>query len=101
MKVYHKFHAKPTEYQGIRFHSKKEAQYAIELDFLKKAGEVLFWLRQVPFDLPGNIRYRVDFVVFLSSGEVIFVDTKGYDTPGGKMKRKMVEELYPITIETP
>ena len=47
----HKFHAKPTVYDGIRFASKKEAARYEALKLLKKAGEVLFFLRQTRFHL--------------------------------------------------
>lgn len=95
----HKFNAKPTEYDGRRFDSKKEARYAQGLDLRKKAGEIIFYLRQVPFDLPGGVKYRIDFVEFHTDGTVRFIDVKGYDTPMGKAKRKMVEDLYPVKIE--
>lgn len=95
----HKFHARPTETDGIRFDSKKEARYYETLKAARKAGELVFFLRQVPFDLPGGVKYRVDFLEFWADGTVRVVDVKGYDTPQGKMKRKMVEEIYPISIE--
>jgi len=95
----HKFFAKPTEYDGVKYHSKKEAKYAHRLNLLKKSGEIIFYLRQVPVDLPGGVKYRVDFVEFREDGTVHFIDVKGFDTPTGKMKRKMTEDLYPIKIE--
>ena len=95
---YHKFHAKPTDYKDIRFHSKKEAQYAAELDLRIKAGEVVFYLRQVPFDLLGVV-YRVDFAEFWTNGEVHFVDVKGMRTREFITKKKQVEALYPVKIE--
>ena len=98
-RVYHKFHARPTEFEGHRYASKKEAQYAQELGLRKRAGEVLFWLEQVLFRLPGSTIHRVDFMEFWTDGTVHFVEVKGFDTPMGKMKRKMVEAEYPIEIE--
>jgi len=95
----HKFHAKPTSRYGIHFDSQKEARYYDTLILRQKAGEVLFFLRQIPFDLPGGVKHRIDFMEFWSDGTVHVVEIKGYDTPAGKMKRKMVESLYPITIE--
>lgn len=95
---YHKFKAKRTEIDGIKYASKKEAAYAQELRLRQKAGEVVFYLRQVGMDLPGGVRHYIDFVVFLSDGTVEFVEVKGFDAPMGKMKRKMTEELYPISI---
>lgn len=65
----------------------------------QKAGEVLFFLMQTPFHLPGDVQYRVDFVVFLANGEVEFIDCKGMDTPVSNIKIKMVQDLYPLEIK--
>ena len=95
----HKFRAKPSDEDGIRFASKKERSYYCGLKLRQKCGEVLFFLRQVPFHLPGNVRFVVDFIEFWSDGTVHFIDVKGFDTPLGKMKRKQVEAIYPVTVE--
>lgn len=95
----HKFGARPTEVDGIRFDSKKEARYFQKLRIREAVGEVLFFLRQVPFHLPGGVRYVVDFQEFHADGTVHFVDVKGMETPDFKAKKKQVEALYPITIE--
>lgn len=95
----HKYNAKKTEIDGIRFDSKKEARYYQELLLRQRAGEIVFFLRQVPFHLPGNVRHVIDFVEFHTDGTVHIVEVKGYDTPQGKMKRKMVEDVYPVKIE--
>jgi len=95
----HKYNAKPTEYRGVRYDSKKEADYARNLDIYKEAGEVTQWLRQVPFYLPGGVRYVCDFLVFWKDGAAEFVDVKGMETAAFKAKKKMVEALYaPIKI---
>jgi len=95
-----KFNAKPTEYGGWRYDSKKEAEYARKLDLAKRAGHVLQWLRQVPFHLPGHRKYICDFLVFFADGTLSFIDVKGRDTPMSKLKREQVAELYaPIEIE--
>jgi hypothetical protein len=95
----HKFKAVPTEVDGIRFASKKEAQYYGELKLRQAAGLVLFFLRQVPFHLPGNIRYVCDFAEFMADGEVRFVDVKGFKTDMYKLKVKQVKDVYGVTIE--
>lgn len=94
----HKFSAQPTAADGIRFDSKKEAMRYGVLKLLEKQGEVVFFLRQVPFDLPGNTRYRVDFQIFWADGRITFEDVKGMRTPTYIAKKKQVEALYPITI---
>ncbi len=84
---------------GILFDSKKEADYYDTLLLLKKAGDVLTFLRQVKFHLPGNTLYYCDFLVFYADGKVEFVDVKGMRTQSYKTKKRMVEELYaPIKI---
>jgi hypothetical protein len=96
--IRHKFNAKPTTVDGIRFGSKKEAAYYQQLQLAKSSGQLLFFLRQVPFTLPGEVTYRCDFQEFWASGEVRFVDVKGMRTPMYVLKKKQVEALYPVTI---
>lgn len=97
--VNHKFNARPIKDDGHRFPSRREWRYFKELELRQKAGEICFILRQVPIHLPGGVKYLVDFQVFNSDGTVRFIDVKGVETAMFKMKKKMVEELYPITIE--
>ncbi len=100
MSLRHKYNAKPTTTHGIRFASKREARYYDDLLLRQREGEVLVFLRQVPFHLPGNVRYVCDFLEFHTDGTVHFVDTKGFITQSFKAKRRMVEDLYaPIEIE--
>jgi hypothetical protein len=94
----HKFKAKPTETDGIKFSSKKEAKRYNNLKMLKNIGEVLFFLRQVPFHLPGGVKYVCDFLIFWANGQVTIEDVKGFKTESYKAKKKMVEAIYPITI---
>lgn len=96
--IRHKFNAIATEVEGIRFASKREAKYYNDLLLAKKSGDLLFFLRQVPFHLPGNVRYVCDFAEFWKSGEVRFVDVKGFRTPMYGVKLRQVEALYPIQI---
>ena len=46
------------ECQGIKFQSRREAKYFRELQARQYAGEVSYFLRQVPFFLVGGVRYR-------------------------------------------
>jgi hypothetical protein len=96
--IKHKFHAKPTDRDGIKFASRKEARYYDQLLLAKQSGDLLFFLRQVPFHLPGNTKYVVDFVLFWADQNVEFVDVKGHQTEMFKLKKKQVEDLYPIEI---
>lgn len=97
--IRHKYKAIITETDGIKFASKKEARYYGELKLRVKAGEVIFFLRQAPFHLPGNVKYVVDFQEFHADGSIHFVDVKGMKTEQFVMKKKMVESIYPVEIE--
>ena len=97
--IKHKFNAIITERDGYKFSSKKEAKRYDELKLLQRAGDVLFFLRQTPFHLPGNVKYVSDFMIFWKDGNVTVEDVKGMDTTLSKSKRKIVESIYPIKIE--
>lgn len=99
MRVAHKFHAKRVEDRGQNFPSTIEWKYFLRLEMLQKAGELLFFLRQVPFHLPGGVKYVIDFVEFWRDGEIRFTEVKGMETAEFKAKKKMVEALYPIEIQ--
>lgn len=93
-----KFNAKRTEYAGRTYSSKKEAAYAQRLDVEKATGDVLMWLSQVPFTLKSGVRYVVDFAVWRSDGFCYFVDVKGFRTETYKLKKRLVEAEFPVTI---
>ena len=95
----HKFGAISCERDGKKFPSRLDRRYYDQLKMRQISGEVVMFLRQVPFDLPGNVKYVCDFQVFLATGDVEFIDTKGRDTKMSIAKRKMVEELYPVEIK--
>jgi hypothetical protein len=96
--IQHKFKNIITVRDGLKFRSKKEARYYDQLKIQQKMGEVIFFLRQPRFDLPGGITYSADFQVFYSDGTVQFVDVKGKKTKGYIRNKKQVEALYPIQI---
>ncbi len=95
----HKYNAVRTEANGRTYDSKKEAEYAANLELKKRAGDVVFWLEQVPLKLPGGVVYRCDFQEFRSDGTVAFVEVKGFENQTWKVKKRLVESLYPIKIE--
>lgn len=97
--IRHKFGAKACERDNKKFPSKLERRYYDNLKIRQASGEVIFFLRQVAFDLPGNTRYICDFQVFLADDTVEFIDTKGRDTPLSIAKRKIVEDIYPVKIK--
>ena len=94
----HKFKAKQTLVDDIKFPSKAEAKRYLELKKLTDLGDVVFFLRQVPFYLSGGVKYVCDFLVFWKDESITIEDVKGMKTPMYTAKKKMVEATYPITI---
>ena len=83
---------------GITFDSKKEMVHYVCLKSHVVEGIVKYFLRQVPFHLPGNVVYRADFMVFMRDGSVEVRDVKGMKTAMYRLKKKQVEALYPVKI---
>lgn len=96
--VANKYRNKRCELDGFRFDSMKECNYYVQLKRQVMAGDVLTFLRQVPFHLPGSVKYIADFLVFYASGEVAVIDVKGVKTTEYKTKKKLVEFYYPVVI---
>jgi hypothetical protein len=97
-KKHHKFRAQPQYHDGMHFSSKKELKRYLELKQLQEAGEVNFFLTQVPLRIPGGVKYVCDYLVFWANGEETFEDVKGVRTDMYKVKKKLVEHNYPIEI---
>jgi hypothetical protein len=97
-----KYRAVPTVVDGIRFDSKAEAEYFKDLKWRVKEGWFTYILRQIPFDLPGGYKHRVDFMAVTDCGHgemnIEYYEVKGKDIGTGKMKRKQVEEIYGVKI---
>lgn len=93
-----KYHAKSTIYNGVKYHSKKEAAYAAELDLRQKAGEIERWERQVKISLDVNgfhiANYYIDFIVYYPDGTREYVEVKGFETEVWQLKWKLFEALY-------
>lgn len=99
-KLRHKYGAKRSESDGISFPSKLERDCYNYLNSLKAEGKILFFLRQVPFDLPSNKArrvHRVDFMVF-TLDSVILIESKGRDLEAGKLRRELTESLFNVDI---
>lgn len=87
-----------TEYNGVIYDSKFEAEYARDLDLRLKAKQIKSWERQVkiPLDI-GKFHianYYIDFVVYHNDDTIEYVETKGYAHEVWKMKWKIFEALY-------
>ena len=76
-----KFNNKPVWYNGKRYQSTKEAEFARNLDWKLKAGLIRSWFRQVPFELNINgihiTKYYCDFRVINNDETISYYDTKG------------------------
>jgi len=98
IKRFSKYKSKITIVDGIRFHSKKEANYYLELKARQQVGEFKYFLRQVPFHLPGDVIYRCDFAVVDNDDKISYWEVKGFMTDVAKIKISMTEELYGVKI---
>ncbi|WP_161884481.1 DUF1064 domain-containing protein [Deinococcus alpinitundrae] len=93
--AHHKFSAVRTERDRIVFASKAEAARYDQLVLLEKAGDVVGFMRQPVFYLPGGTRYVADFLIFWTGGRVTAEDVKGMETEGFKIKFREVKAAYP------
>lgn len=93
-----KYNAQSCVYNGYNYDSKKEASYAMELDWLIKAGEVIKFERQHRFDLEVNgkhiCKYYIDFKVYYSDGHIEYVEVKGFETDVWRLKWRITEALF-------
>jgi uncharacterized protein DUF1064 len=109
----HKYGAKATVVDGIRFASQKEARRYGELKLLVRAGEITHLVLQPRFDLwaatpmlnghhgiqcvgayIGDFQYRDQRV----GGYTVVEDVKGMKTPLYRLKKKLAEACHGITV---
>ena len=99
----HKYHAQKTLYKGEWYDSGREAHWASVFDLLRHAIDLSRRVtrveRQVPFVFGRTgITYRCDFRVTYADTTVAYFEVKGFETPGYKLKMKLMKNFYP-TIE--
>ena len=106
----HKYHAKATVVDGVRFHSKREAARYQELKLLEKAGEIRDLELQPKFALhvpqsgwhsaPVTIGHFVaDFRYREANGMTVVEDVKGMKTlPLARWKHKHLLAQYGIRV---
>lgn len=104
-----KFNAKKTQIDGIKFDSKAEAQYYLQLKWLKQARQIKDFklqprfLLQEAFKKNGKtirkIEYVADFEVHNLDGSTEIIDIKGVETEGFKIKRKLYERRYDTPLK--
>lgn len=93
-----KFNAQTASYNGYTYHSKKEASYAMELDWRVKAKEVRSWTRQHKFELyvNGNFicNYYIDFRAEMKDGSFEYIEVKGFETDVWRLKWRITESIF-------
>lgn len=97
-----KYGNRKVEIDGKKFDSKHEAGAYIMLTQRVRAGELKCVLRQVPFDLPGGIRYIADFVTVRPDMSIeAVIDAKSEATKQNRVyinKKKQMKAIYGIEI---
>lgn len=100
-----KFRAIKTTVDGVTFHSKKEAYRYQSLKLLERGGKILSIELQPEFLVIVNgvkiCKYIADFrYLDLATGKYVVEDVKslGTKTPVYRLKKKLVETLYSISI---
>lgn len=97
-----KYGNQPTEYDGKRFDSKHEAREYDALRLRGLAGEIKGLATQVPFYLPGGVKYIADFVTLNNDGTYTVYDAKSEATRKDKtyrLKRRQMKECLGIKIQ--
>lgn len=101
----HKYHAEPTTVDGIRFDSKFEAEHYAQLALLQKGGQIAHLVLQPEYPLIQNgvvvARIRLDFAyddLRTTPPSPAIVDVKGTRTRVYRLKKKMFEAQYGVTI---
>lgn len=94
-----KYRNTPTEIDGIRFASKKEARRHSYLVLLERAGEIKNLVRQPRYPLTVNGLHVCTYIADaeyeeVKSGRTVTEDTKGVLTAEFKIKAKLFHALY-------
>jgi hypothetical protein len=93
-----KYHAKTTMYEGVSYDSIFEANYAMQLDWRLKAKEIKAWERQysVRIEINGQhiLTTRVDFRIHHNDGSYELAETKGFETPDYRIKKRLIEVVW-------
>jgi len=97
---------KKTKFKNIRcraadgtdFASRLERDYYEQLLLRWKAGDVLWFTRQVPFWLEGGVKFVVDFLVVMPNG-VTLADTTGVLTQTKRNKLKQLKARYGLHVD--
>lgn len=92
-----KYNNTPQLYDGNRYDSKKEAEYAKQLDLRVKAKDIKSWDRQKKIELRVKDRlicnYYIDFVITHNDDSREYIEIKGMVLPLWQLKWKLFEAL--------
>lgn len=104
-----KYHNNKVEINGIKFDSKKEAEYYLYLKSLLKEGKIKDLKLQTRFELQPSfklnnktiraITYKADFTFYDANNRYHIVDVKGFKTKEYLLKKKLLEYKYETEIE--
>jgi len=97
-----KYNNKKITIDGHVFDSIKESEYYSELKLRLKAKDIFGFCIQPIFILTDSISYRPDFIVWNIDTSVDIIDikpSKGFKTDVYKMKKKLFEEKFNLTIK--
>ena len=93
-----KYKAKKESYNGIVYHSKREAEFAIELDWRLKAKDIKSWERQIKIDIQVNnvhiCNHFIDFEITHKDDSIELIEVKGFETDVWILKRKLLEATF-------
>jgi hypothetical protein len=96
-----KYHNVRTQANGMTFDSGREAVRMSELMLLEEHQQIFGLRFQVPFELPGGVRYVADAVyIEFVDGKLTAVveDCKGARTKEYKIKKKLFREKFGAEI---
>lgn len=98
-----KYNNTSKTYNGRTYHSIKEANYAEELDWRVRAGEIKEVIPQYKIDIRiGGKHWRnyyVDFKVITKDDSIEYHEVKGYETEEWKMKWDVLHILREEILE--
>lgn len=93
-----KYGNKPVVVDGERFDSQLEYRMCEWLKARVSQGEVLWYVRQVPFVLEGGVIYKADALAVLAAGGVDVLDAKGHLNQTSANKIKQVKARYGVEV---
>ena len=100
-----KYNANKCVYDGFKYDSIREAEFAQALDLLMRAGEVKEWQRQVVYSIDINgqhiCKYIADFVVHYHTRPIEVIDVKSAYTaklPVYRLKKKLMAAVHGVII---